>query len=370
MQFDIHTMDEKAPQFIHSILAIDSLGYDCDYISDRQLAKLQIKDGMLVTEGGARYRALIIPTGTTMDERLTALLAPLTSQSSPLTSYIIMGENAEAMAHYAQAEPMKRDLGLRAIRRKQANSWHYFMANLTPNDISGHVTLAVPFKSATWFDPLTGDITPAFVKDGKVSIALRSGESRILQTSSALVSPQFPPHTSPSPLSLTPSTTLSLNGPWTLTFTEEVPRVSNTFQLDKLQTWETLSDSAAVTMGTGIYTTTFQLSKQQAKQHWMLDLGDVRESARVYINDHFIGCAWAVPFILDCRNALRKGKNTLRIEVTNLPANRIADMDRRGIKWRKFNEINIVDINYKKTTYENWVPVKSGLNSEVKLYVK
>ena len=370
MQFDIHTMDEKAPQFIHSILAIDSLGYDCDYISDRQLAKLQIKDGMLVTEGGARYRALIIPSGTTIDERLAALLAPLTSQSSPLTSYIIMGENAEAMAHYAQAEPMKRDLGLRAIRRKQANSWHYFMANLTPNDISGEVTLAVPFKSATWFDPLTGDITPAFVKDGKVSIALRSGESRILQTSSALASPQFPPHTSLSPLSLTPSTTLSLNGPWTLTFTEEVPRVSNTFQLDKLQTWETLSDSAAVTMGTGIYTTTFQLSKQQAKQHWMLDLGDVRESARVYINDHFIGCAWAVPFILDCRNALRKGKNTLRIEVTNLPANRIADMDRRGIKWRKFNEINIVDINYKKTTYENWVPVKSGLNSEVKLYVK
>ena len=370
MQFDIHTMDEKAPQFIHSILAIDSLGYDCDYISDRQLAKLQIKDGMLVTEGGARYRALIIPSGTTIDERLAALLAPLTSQSSPLTSYIIMGENAEAMAHYAQAEPMKRDLGLRAIRRKQANSWHYFMANLTPNDISGEVTLAVPFKSATWFDPLTGDITPAFVKDGKVSIALRSGESRILQTSSALASPQFPPHTSPSPLSLTPSTTLSLNGPWTLAFTEEVPRVSNTFQLDKLQTWETLSDSAAVTMGTGIYTTTFQLSKQQAKQHWMLDLGDVRESARVYVNDHFIGCAWAVPFILDCRNALRKGKNTLRIEVTNLPANRIADMDRRGIKWRKFNEINIVDINYKKTTYENWVPVKSGLNSEVKLYVK
>ena len=138
-----------------------------------------------------------------------------------------MGENAEAMAHYAQAEPMKRDLGLRAIRRKQANSWHYFMANLTPNDISGEVTLAVPFKSATWFDPLTGDIMPAFVKDGKVSIALRSGESRILQTSSALASPQFPPHTSLSPLSLTPSTTLSLNGPWTLAFTEEVPRVSN-----------------------------------------------------------------------------------------------------------------------------------------------
>jgi hypothetical protein len=121
-------------------------------------------------------------------------------------------------------------------------------------------------------------------------------------------------------------------------------------------------------MGTGVYTTTFRLTKQQARQHWMLDLGDVRETARVYLNGRFLGCAWAVPFVLDCRDALQKGKNELRIEVTNLPANRIADLDRKGIKWRKMNEINVVDINYKKTTYEGWTPVKSGLNSEVRLY--
>jgi len=65
---------------------------------------------------------------------------------------------------------------------------------------------------------------------------------------------------------------------------------------------------------------------------------------------------------------LKKGKNELRIEVTNLPANRIADLDRRGVKWRKFNEINVVDINYKHTTYDGWQPVKSGLNGIVRLY--
>ena len=73
------------------------------------------------------------------------------------------------------------------------------------------------------------------------------------------------------------------------------------------------------------------------------------------------------PFVLDCRDALKKGRNTLRIEVTNLPANRIADLDRRGVKWRKFNEINVVDINYKKTSYEGWTPVRSGLNSGIRL---
>ena len=120
-------------------------------------------------------------------------------------------------------------------------------------------------------------------------------------------------------------------------------------------------------MGTGVYTTSFKLSASQARKHWQIELGDVRESARVYINDKFIGCAWSVPFVLDCRDALHKGKNTLRIEVTNLPANRIADLDRRGVKWRKMEEINVVDINYKKTTYQDWTPVPSGLNSKVKL---
>ncbi len=359
MQFDIHTMDEKAPQFIRSILTIDSLGYDCDYISDRQLAKVRIENGMLVTEGGTRYRAIIVPSGTTVDKRLKALL-------TPLQAYVINGEKPQAMARYAKAEAMKSELHLRAIRRKTTDSWHYFMANLTPNDVSSSVALTVPCKSATWYDPMTGDITPAVITNGKVCINLRSGESRILKTSTTSND------SSTNPTSLTCSTNFSealpITGPWTLTFTEEAPKVNETFHLNQLQTWETLSPEAAITMGTGVYTTTFRLTKQQARQHWMLDLGDVRESARVYLNGRFLGCAWAVPFVLDCRDALQKGKNELRIEVTNLPANRIADLDRKGVKWRKMNEINVVDINYKKTTYEGWTPVKSGLNSEVRLY--
>jgi beta-galactosidase/beta-glucuronidase len=191
---------------------------------------------------------------------------------------------------------------------------------------------------------------------------LRSGESIILKTSAQ--------PTATTVVQPTRTEVLPINGKWTLSFIEEAPKVGKTFTLDKPQTWEALSPEAAITMGTGVYTTTFKLTKQQAEQHWMIDLGDVRESARVYINGQFIGCAWAVPFVLDCRDALRKGKNELRIEVTNLPANRIADLDRRGVKWRKFNEINVVDIDYKRTTYDGWEPVKSGLNSEVKLITR
>lgn len=352
MQFDIHTMDEKAPRFIRSILTIDSLGYDCDYISDRQLAKVRIADGRLVTEGGARYRALIIPANTTIDSRLQQLL-------SPLSDYVIRGESPAEMARFAKAEPMKTALGLRAIRRKTADGWHYFIVNLTPDDTDGDVALTADFKGATWFNPMNGDVMPAEVHDGQVHIALKSGESRILQTSSRPTAPATTPSQPAEPVEIT--------GPWTLTFIEESPRVEGTFRLDSLQTWTVLNDSAAVTMGTGVYTTTFRLTGRQARQHSTINLGDVRESARVWLNGQFLGCAWAVPYILDCRKALRKGNNELRIEVTNLPANRIADLDRRGVEWRKFKDINVVDINYRQTTYGHWPPVPSGLNSKVML---
>jgi hypothetical protein len=163
---------------------------------------------------------------------------------------------------------------------------------------------------------------------------------------------------------------VAIKAPWTLSFTDESPKVVKSFALDKPQTWQTLDDdSVKVTMGTGVYTTHIKLTKNNLKgvHGWMIDLGDVRESARVYINGEFIGCAWSVPFVLDCHQALKVGDNEIRIEVTNLPANRIADLDRRGVQWRKMEEINVVDINYKKTTYDKWEPVPSGLNSEVRL---
>jgi hypothetical protein len=122
-------------------------------------------------------------------------------------------------------------------------------------------------------------------------------------------------------------------------------------------------------MGTGVYECDFRLSKADLRHtSWRLDLGDVRESARVYLNGRYLGCAWAVPFVLGVpKDVLRRGQNHLRIEVTNLPANRIAYLDRQHVQWRKFEEINVVDINYRPTTYAHWAPVTSGLNSAVVL---
>jgi hypothetical protein len=119
-------------------------------------------------------------------------------------------------------------------------------------------------------------------------------------------------------------------------------------------------------MGTGKYSLTFTLPEAKADD-WILNLGDVRESARVSVNGQDAGCVWAVPYELHIGKYLHKGENKLEVEVTNLSANRIAALDRAGVKWRKFKEINVVDLNYRSTGYGDWAPMPSGLNSEVKL---
>ena len=360
MQFSIHAMGKLAPDFIQSILSIDKAGFDCDYISEKYLLTTTFKNGMLQTAAGTRYKGLIIPGSGKMPEEVKKHIDNLKAQGA----HIVYDTEASTLNKIANPEQMRTECGLKTIRRKNENGYHYFIANLSPNDVARKVKLAVPFKSAKWFNPLNGDISDVSFSQEGVYIDLRSGESMILQTFDQ-------PLTTKEVLCKKEQSTISeiiLNGPWTLSFTEEEPKVGKTFELKQLQSWETLDDRTRVTMGTGIYSTKFKLSKKEiANDTWQIDLGDVRESARVYINDKFIGCAWSVPFVLDTRGTLKAGENDLRIEVTNLPANRIAELDRQGVKWRKMEEINVVDINYKKTSYADWPPVPSGLNSLVKL---
>jgi hypothetical protein len=358
MQFDIHSMAKKAPDFIKSILEIDRAGYDCDYISEKYLMGTTYTNGMLQTAAGTRYQALIIPGSGNMPEKVKKHINVLKAKGAK----IIYGTSAADMQKAAKAELMKSKFGLSAIRRKNDSGHHYFIANLTPNDVNARIPLTVTMKDARWFNPLNGEIYKTDINNEGILVDLKSGESMILQTYNNVL-----PTNDIEQIKFE-GTEKQLTDKWSLSFVESEPAINSTYTLDNIQTWETLNnDTAKIMMGTGVYTTTVNMTKDEAKAKWAINLGDVRESARVYVNDNFVGCAWSVPFILDCKDAFKAGKNTLRIEVTNLPANRISEMDRQGVKWRKFDEINVVDINYKKTSYANWEAVKSGLNSSVTL---
>ncbi len=71
---------------------------------------------------------------------------------------------------------------------------------------------------------------------------------------------------------------------------------------------------------------------------------------------------WCVPYEIRLGEFLIPGKqNTIEIAVTNMPANLIADYDRRGVNWRIFKDINIVSVFYKPITFDVWPVQPSGL---------
>ena len=369
MQFAIHNMGQRAPEFIKDVLAIDAQGFDCDYISEKYILSTQFVNGMLQTEGGTRYKGLILTSANTlMSEEVKKHIANLKAQGAN----IIIGTEASDMSKAAKAEEIKSKLKLKMIRRSNDNGYHYFIANLTPNNVNEYAALAVPFKNAMWFNPMNGERYAADIKDGKIKVNLSSGESMILETFTKTTPKLIQDIKALGLRKDTPydKTGKLLRGGWTLHFQNSIPELDNAYFIDDIKTWENINDSTKNLMGTGVYETKLKLTAKdlQGSDTWAINLGDVRESARIYINDEFVGCAWSVPYVLTFTNKLKVGTNKIRIEVTNLPANHIAQMDRDGVKWRKMKDINIVDINYKRTTYADWKPVPSGLNSNILLY--
>ena len=99
---------------------------------------------------------------------------------------------------------------------------------------------------------------------------------------------------------------------------------------------------------------------------YALNLGDVRQSARVRVNGQDYGTLIIPPFRV-LVDHLKPTGNRLEVEVTSVTANRIRDLDRRGVQWKTFNDINIVDINYKPFDASNWPLTDCGLLGPVTL---
>jgi hypothetical protein len=92
----------------------------------------------------------------------------------------------------------------------------------------------------------------------------------------------------------------------------------------------------------------------------------VRQSAHVTVNGKDYGKLIIPPFRVLVDN-LKPTGNELEVEVTSVTANRIRDLDRRGVKWKIFRDINIVDVNYLPFSAANWALTDCGLLGPVTL---
>lgn len=405
--FAIHGMRERLPDFCDAVEKIMECGYDLDYISDHFIQTTTTENGLLKTEGGTTYKALILPAvnyipAETMEQirklveqGATVIFAEhypsdvpglsrleerrnrfntLLSGFPQVTTFENVSENTlgkgtvitgidyrEILTKWKEnEESFTTELGGQLIRRRHENGHIYFFSMLKNNPVDGWVTLGVKAEDAVFFDPMNGKKGQAALRENngrtQIYMQLKPGESVILKTfTGKKIDTEKWTYYQPT------ENRVTFNNGWILSFEDSEPAVSESFQLDTLVSWTDIdNDILKKNRGTGRYTLTFDFTKNPGYEY-RISLGDVRESARLRINGQDAGTLFAVPFETTIGSLLRDGENTIEIDVTNLPANRIADDDRKGVDWRIFHEINFVSITYKPTLFDHWDIVPSGL---------
>jgi len=114
----------------------------------------------------------------------------------------------------------------------------------------------------------------------------------------------------------------SLDGPWELSFDPKFGGPEK-IHFDQLQDW-TLHEMRGIKYYSGIatYRKTIQIDELEDSAYY-LDLGVVKDMARVKLNGEDQGVVWCAPWRIDISNALKEGENTLEIEVANRWINRL-----------------------------------------------
>jgi len=414
--YTVHNADrwlEPYP-FQATATALLRRGYGYDAISDRLMADCTAVDGAVVTPGGTACQVILVPRTTFMPETTLRRLIDLAREGATVLMLeslprdvpgwgrleerrqafraalgglsfgesvdgvrqarvgqgrVLLGEELEDLLQVARVarEPMV-DQGLRYVRRRLEQGYGYFVANRGTREVDGYVPLGVPAESILLTDPTDGNRTgwarSRRSGDGKCEVLLQllPGESCLLRTSNRIAE-----SSSDWPYRWEMAAPIPLSGRWQVEFVEGGPSLPSGFETEELASWTGGDDPAAQSFsGTARYTLEFMAPQQQAPD-WWLDLGAVHESAWVHLNGQSLGTLWSPPFRVLLGARLHSGRNQLEVEVTNLPANRIADLDRRKVRWKYFYDANVVNKAYRPFDASDWPPFDSGLLGPVTL---
>lgn len=384
-------------------------GYAFDYVSGRQLQTAKVVDGKIRMPGGD-YQAIVVPpcqymplekfkqlltlaeSGATVIfdnelptdvpglENLENQRAEFTDLKAKLSleikTRLIRGTNQIAKLGLGQIEcdnelwfPFGETMvysGLSFIRRSSDDGWNYFIANRSETNFDGWVTLGRPATSAAILDPATGAAgvaasRPSSANSMEVRLQLGAGESVFLR---AFAHEKV--EGSVWKYWQTDGQTVEISGRWNVKFVQGGPVLPADCQTTKLASWTTFPDTNCEAFaGTADYSLTFDAPSGNSGRYF-LDLGEVCQSARVKLNGKDYGTLIIPPFRIVVDNLKLTG-NKLEVEVTNVSANRIRDLDRRHVHWKYFNDINFVNVNYRPFDASNWPLTDSGLLGPVTL---
>lgn len=388
-QFKIHSLNEwllETP-FYRAGQKLMKEGYSLDFFSDEFLQGARVENGQIIFPGGS-YQAVIVPEVAHMPiETLRKLLElkdsggrviflgkpesvpgqfDLEQRLAQLEKLNNAVEVSEDLLESLKAERIMPEMlvesGLKFIRRKTAEGHSYYLVNHLSNDLDTFIPINVESVHFSLFDPDTGQAGVAETKEegGKtfVRVQLKAGKALFVLTGQSGVGEGWK-YWKPTGLAQI------VKGPYQLSFIDGVPSLPSPESLTELRSWTELNAGTEAFSGTAAYEMSFDKPAGKADA-WMLQLPDVRESARVYLNGKYLGTLWANPFEI-LLPELKEGNNLLRIEVTNLSANRIRALELSGKEWKIFHEINMVNKDYQPFDAKAWNPMPSGLIGEIRI---
>lgn len=393
---------------------LQARGFTYDFISDRQVRRLKIAGDRLTSEGGSSYRTIVLPASSyvsldtvqqiielarsgaivvslerwpsdvsgladleTRRARLKAAIDAVTFGPADANGIreavvgrgrIVQGPDLERLLARVtvRREPMV-DRGLQFARRVDDMGRIYFVSNPGDKAIDAWVPIDSQAETVMGFDAMTGRHGRLMARPTgsprQVYLQLPPGGSLIVAESPAPVRQAIDVY-------LAAGNTIDIPGPWTVRFLKGGPRLPQRRTTDKLVSWTTFGNDAEAFSGTASYVTTFPRPKAGA---WQLDLGRVAESARIRINGREIATLIGPPYRVVLDSSQLPTTNTLEVWVTNLSANRIRDLDRRGVGWKKFYNVNFPARSPENRgadglfTAARWEPLESGLLGPVTL---
>jgi hypothetical protein len=388
-------------------------GYSFDYISDKQIADLGVKN-LKIIKGETVWKTILLSENEIITintfEKLIQLakegavivvhnqlpknvegLNNLSERQAKFKSLIaqlnfvknqgisvakigkgafMLGENLEEILTVAkvQRETMI-DVGLQCIRKNHSKGKTYFINNLSDKNFEGWVKIESPFQSIALYNPMNKSLGLAKIKAKSQEVYLQTmaGESVILETQNEVIKgnkyPYFKAIAQPQ----------ELTGNWQIKFTEGGEILPKTIETKTLQSWTNFEgDDYKNFSGTATYTHTF-MNPNTSKSGYWLNLEKVSESASVRINGQIIGTLLGPVYRIFIPSKLLKSQNILTIEVSNSMANRVIALEKKGVVWQKFYNINVsarLKQNLGENGYfttKNWTPKVSGILGKVTL---
>ena len=304
-------------------------GFDYDVLNaEVLLTRATAEDGRLTLPDGMSYRCLVLPY------RPDAILSPATlkkvNQLAEAGVTVIREGSLDAVV---RANGLAPDIEFRSasagsnfdwIHRRDGATEIYFLSNQSTLAATAQIVFRVAGKQPELWDAVTS--------------AIRSLPEWREENGRVIVPMQFEPRQSwfvvfrkPTTKDRGPktgnfpklATVQELAGAWTVAFDLKwggPERVT----FEKLEDWATRpEDGIRHYSGTATYRTAFESKSQHPKSKMFLDLGLVKNIARVRLNGRDLGVVWTAPWRVDITNALKPGANELEIDVANLWPNRL-----------------------------------------------